>query len=572
MKFRPIIALALSVALAVPGAAQTRVAVGAASVPGGVTVIPQLGGSFSSLTPSLNSAIPALALTPSLTPAPSLAAAPAAAPVALAATPVPAPPVAFAAKPPMPAAALVASSAKAVPSARAAAPAPLALRAQGEAFWSGAASKADLDDSAPVVAPAAKASASSRLLRGAGVLAPAAALPALPSLPHWVSAAAPYAEGAALLGGAYALNRAVRWAIEKAAAKRGWEKNTVAMWRFLSALAVYGGAAAVGLSMAGVTGSTLASTFGVGGTAMALAISLAVKDVAGNLFHGVHFLLTRPFTIGDKITIGKTTATVRDLTLRYIVLTDESGRDVLRTYSSIAASPVTLYGVYQTKELRLQLRKPTLPRGLLRAVRDAATPALWKPVVFSALAITALAFFPMLTGMLALKSLGWAGTLLPYAKAALVGFLTNSLSNSLTRAVGRLGERYGWNPAVVTVAKLGLSVATWIVGGSFLLNAVGISLTWILTTLSIGGALVSIAVTDYVTSVFNAIIVFRLKPFAIGDENVTIGEHTGTVVDITWQNVVLKLDDARFVILPHAVVKDAEIKTPRKYGQRSTQP
>jgi small-conductance mechanosensitive channel len=281
----------------------------------------------------------------------------------------------------------------------------------------------------------------------------------------------------------------------------------------------------------------------------------------------VHFLLTRPFTIGDKITIGKTTATVRDLTLRYVVLVDESGRDVLRTYSSIAASAVVLYGTYQTKESRLKFRKPALPQGLFRALRDAATPALWKPVAFSAAAIAALAFFPMLIPAVKGTGVSWLATVLPYAKAGLVGFLASSISSSLTRAITRLGERYAWNPAVVTVAKLGATVLTWLVGGSFLLNALGISLAWILTTLSIGGALVSIAVTDYAISMLNAIIVFRLKPFAIGDENVTIGEHTGTVVDITWQNVVLKLDDDRHMLLPHSVVKDAEIKTPRKYGQ-----
>ncbi|MDO8757497.1 MAG: mechanosensitive ion channel, partial [Elusimicrobiota bacterium] len=398
------------------------------------------------------------------------------------------------------------------------------------------------------------------------VLAPLAALPA------WTSSLAPYAEGAALIGGAYAVNRAVRWALQKIAVKRGWEKNTVALWRFVSSLAVWGGAAGLGLSMAGVSGSVLAENLGVGGAAVALAVSLAVKDVAGNLFHGVHFLLSRPYTIGDKITVGKTTAVVRDLTLRYVVLAGEDGRDVLRTHASLAAAPVTLYGIYQTKELRLQLRKPVLPHGLLRALRDAvAAPSLWKPVVFTAAGIAALAFFPALGGFAAAKSLTWAAVILPYLKAGLVAFLSGSVSSTLGRSIGRLGERYAWNPAVVTVARLGATVLTWLVGGSFLLNAVGVSWPWVMKTLSIGGALVSIAVVDYGTAIFNAIVTFKLKPFEIGQENVSIGEHTGTVVDITWQNVVLKLDGDRYIIIPHSVVKDAEIKNPNKYGQRAEQ-
>lgn len=437
----------------------------------------------------------------------------------------------------------------------------ISIRSASESFWSGSAAKDGLEDAVPA------AKSPSALMRGAVALAPASAALALPA---WTSSLVPYAEGAALIGGAYAVNRVIRWALDKFAVKRGWEKNTVATWRFVSALAVWGAAAALGLSLAGISGSVLAETFGLGGAAMALAISLAVKDVAGNLFHGVHFLLSRPYTIGDKITVGKTTAVVRDLTLRYVVLTGEDGRDVLRTHASLAAAAVTLYGTYQTKELRLKLRKPVLPHGFLRALRDAtAAPSLWKPVVFSAASIAALAFFPMLGGFAAAKSLTWVAVLLPYVKAGLVAFLANSIASTLARSIGRLGERYGWNPAVVTVAKLGASVLTWVIGGSFLLNAVGVSWPWVMKTLSLGGALVSIAVVDYGTAIFNAIVIFKLKPFEIGQENVTIGEHTGTVVDITWQNVVLKLDEARYIIIPHSVVKDAEIKNPRRYGQRA---
>jgi len=433
------------------------------------------------------------------------------------------------------------------------------IRSQGESFWSGAETKESLAVSVPVSAPR-------RTFSHAAFLAPAAAL----SVPAWAAPIVPYAQGAALIGGAYAVNRAVKWALDKIAVKRGWEKNTVATWRFISTLTVWGGAAGLGLSMAGISGSVLAETFGLGGAAMALAISLAVKDVAGNLFHGVHFLLSRPYSIGDKITVGKTTAVVRDLTLRYVVLTGEDGRDVLRTHASLAAAAVTLYGTYQTKELRLKFRKPALPQGMLRALRDAAgAPSLWKPVVLSAAGIAALAFFPMLGGLAAAKSLTWAATVLPYVKAGLVAFLASSVSSALARALGRLGERYKWNPAVVTVVKLGATVLTWVVGGSFLLNAVGVSWPWVLKTLSLGGALMSIAVVDYGTAIFNAAVTFKLKPFEIGQENVSIGEHTGTVADITWQNVVLKLDGDRYILIPHSVVKDAEIKNPNKYGQRA---
>jgi small-conductance mechanosensitive channel len=436
-------------------------------------------------------------------------------------------------------------------------------RAEGEKFWSGSSVNGEAEDSVPVAVPSSK-SPSSFLARGAVALAPVSA--AL-TLPHWASAVVPYAGGAVVLGGAYALTRVSRWAIDKLAPRFGWDKNAVVMARFVSSVVLWTAGAGVGLAVLGVSGTALLATFGAGGTAMALAITLAVRDVAGNVFHGVHFLLSRPFTIGDKVTIGKTTGVVHDLTLRYLVLQDETGGFILYTYNTIAAAPVKLYGQYQTKELRLRLVTPTFPRGLFRALRDAATPALWKPILFSALAITALAFFPLLTPALKGTSVSWLAVVLPYAKAAVVAFLTSSIARSIKGGIERLGARYGWTKPMTTVAKLGAAVLTWIVGGSFLLNAVGVSWAWVAGTLSLSTVLVSIAVNDYVSAIFQGSLVLTLKPFQIGDR-VTIGENAGTVVDITLQYVVLKLDNESFMLIPHSVVKDSAIITPREYGQR----
>lgn len=396
-------------------------------------------------------------------------------------------------------------------------------------------------------------------------MALAPALTVVPSLGHWVSAAAPYAGGAGALAGAYALTRVSRWAINKMAQRFNWDKNTGVLARFISSAVWWTAGAGVGLSLIGVSGTALLATFGAGGTAMALAITLAVRDVAGNLFHGVHFLLTRPFSVGDKVTIGKTTGVVHDLTLRYLVLQDEKGGFVLYTYNKISDAAVTLYGEYQSKDIRLGT--PAFPRGLLRALRDAVAPALWKPILFSALAIAALTFLPLLPAVLKGTAASWLAVLLPYLKAGLVALLTGSISSSLKAGVERLAGRYGWSRPMTTVAKLGAAVLTWTVGGSFLLNAVGVSWSWVAGTLSLSTVFVSIAVNDYVSAIFQGTLVLALKPFRIGDR-VKIGENEGVVVDITLQYVVLKLNEGSFMLIPHSVVKDSAIGTPREYGQR----
>lgn len=564
MKTQPIIALTLCVVLASPGAAQVRVAAGMSRGPVGISVVPTLGGLSSPIAPSLNSSSflsPSLSL--SVAPSPSLhTAVPAAAiqplvPVAAANMAVP-----------KAVAPLASNGMKPLAQPRSESPSVSAveIRSQSESFWSGAEAKKDLDDSVPVSVPVSSAKKPSFLARGAVALAPAS-VAALPALPAWASAVVPYAEGAAVLGVAYGLTRFSRFIINKLAARFGWEQNTVVLARFISNVVVWTSGVGVGLSVLGVSGTALLATFGAGGTAMALAVTLAVRDVAGNLFHGVHFLLSRPFTIGDKVTIGKTTGVVHDLTLRYLVLKDENGAFVLYTYNAIASAAVKLYGEYQTKEVRLKLRTPALPRGLLRALRDAASPTLWKPILFSVLAIAALSFFPLLPVVLKGTAVSWLASVLPYVKAGIVAFLTASVSRSIKNALERLAERYDWPRPVATVVKLGAGLLAWVIGGSFLLNAAGVSWTWVAGTLSLSTVLVSIAVNDYVSAVFQGSLVLALKPFKVGDR-VRIGEHEGVVVDINLKYVVLKLDGESFMLIPHSVVKDSAIATPREYGQR----
>ena len=567
MKIQPIIALTLCVVLVTPGAAQVRVASGMSRGPVGVSVVPSIGGFSSPIAPSLSGAVfLSPSLSPSAAPAPSLNAA---VPVLAAAAIQPLVPVA-AANIAVPKAAqpLALDGLNPVAGARAEATpvSAVSVRAEGAGFWDGSGSKPVLEEPSPVSVPLSPAKKPSFLARGAAALAPAS-VAAMPALPQWAAAAVPYVEGAAVLGGAYALTRVSRWAITKLSERFGWEKNTVVLARYISNAVVWAAGVGIGLSVLGVSGTALLATFGAGGTAMALAITLAVRDVAGNLFHGVHFLLTRPFSVGDKVTIGKTTGVVHDLTLRYLVLKDENGGFILFTYNSISAAAVKLYGEYQTKEVRLKLKKPAFPRGMLRALRDAASPTLWKPILFSALAIAALSVLPMLPVFLKGTAVSWIAYALPYLKAAVVAFLTASVSRSIKAAIERLASRYEWARPVTTVAKLGAAVLTWLVGGSFLLNAVGVSWAWVAGTLSLSTVLVSIAVNDYVSAVFQGSLVLALKPFQVGDR-VKIGDNEGTVVDINLKYVVLKLDGESYMLIPHSVVKDSALSVPREYGQR----
>ncbi len=84
---------------------------------------------------------------------------------------------------------------------------------------------------------------------------------------------------------------------------------------------------------------TLIAVFGVFGfpiTALAgalgligLGVSFALKDVIANFFSGILILTTRPFKVGDQISVGDEAGTVRDIKIRATDVKTYDGRKVI---------------------------------------------------------------------------------------------------------------------------------------------------------------------------------------------------------------------------------------------------
>jgi small conductance mechanosensitive channel len=63
-------------------------------------------------------------------------------------------------------------------------------------------------------------------------------------------------------------------------------------------------------------------------------IGFASQNLIGNMIAGMYLAITRPFKIGDKITIFGNTGTVTDIGLLYCVLLMKDG-DIIRAPSSL---------------------------------------------------------------------------------------------------------------------------------------------------------------------------------------------------------------------------------------------
>ncbi|MEK7383823.1 MAG: mechanosensitive ion channel domain-containing protein [Elusimicrobiota bacterium] len=537
-KAKVLLAVPLCVLLAVPAPTQMRAAVPiiSRSVPRVVCAPPALSAG---LMPgvSLNAAsLPAPGLVPDASVVPVLPHAP------VAARPVAAP---------VARAAALASASEALPVARGAA-LPVsaeAERASSESFWSGASRREDpaVAASKPEASPARRPWAA-RLK--AFVAVPAvipSMVPAASGLKALLVQAVPFLEAGAVLAGAYAANRLARWIIGKVAKKKGLDRHQIAVTRLVVSVALWSAAAAGALTLGGAPASAVTAVFGAGGTL----ITLALRDILGNLIHGVNFLIPRPYTVGDRVQIDDSVGTVADLTLNGMRVAKDDGADVKVRYATLAAKPVILLGTYQFPDA--SLNSSSGPR-LLGGIR-----AVWTSLDYGVfLAATIFAGLLFAPGLFAVAATGWTASLLGYATAGAAAWLTRRVELVLVKAVEKIADSNSWRLESRVIARLAVRAAVWAIGGGAVLRASGVSWTALAASLGLTTLGIGLASNNFFSTVVQGGEVLFAKPFKVGDR-LKVGAFEGVVEDMTLYHVVIKLGEGRHALLPYAVVRDAAI-------------
>ena len=556
------LALLLSAALAAPGAAQVRAAAGALG-----SAVPRVAAAPAPLSaPSLTSALPSLAapMSPAV-----LAASPAAAP--LAAAPAAAAAIAVAA-PVAAAAAPVAVPLAAAPAAAAAdrelrsADAPVSprdadvSRTAWDRFWSGSADRPRDDSTIPAFAEGL-APSPARLARPwapRAWAAAAAAVPAVHGFSAFVAHASPFVEAGAVLVGTYFANRAVHRVLNNLGTKHGLDRHQVAVIRLVTSVVLWTAATAAALKLGGAPAGTLTTVFGAGGTLL----TLGLRDVLGNVIQGVNFLITRPYTIGARVTIDEQLGTVADVSLTSMLIKKDDGSEVKIRHSALAAKPVIVQGAYQYPDAKLHLAIPAKPK--FQGVLGVVWKSLDRPFLLAAGAFAVLAAAPAFVPAL---GAGWAAIAAHYALAGSLTWLTRRVDVALGRAVDALASQNGWHKETAAITRLAVSAALWAVGGGAALRLLGVSWTALAASVGLTTLGVGLASNNFFGSVVQGGEILFSKPFKVGD-HVKIGAFEGTVEDMTLYHVVIKLDEGRHALVPYAVVRDATlVVTPGQNNQ-----
>lgn len=94
----------------------------------------------------------------------------------------------------------------------------------------------------------------------------------------------------------------------------------------------------------------LIATMGIFG----LAISLAVKDSLSNLAGGLSVLFTRPFALGDYVTIGTAEGTVKEIRLNYTLLATVDNKIIHIPNGDVAKAQITNFTGVEKRRLDLK--------------------------------------------------------------------------------------------------------------------------------------------------------------------------------------------------------------------------
>lgn len=106
---------------------------------------------------------------------------------------------------------------------------------------------------------------------------------------------------------------------------------------------------------------------------------------------------------------------------------------------------------------------------------------------------------------------------------------------------------------LVPIMERTLVVVIWTLAGLMVLSNLGYDIVSVLTGLGIGGLALAMAAQDTLSNVFGSVTIFADRPFQL-DDVVTIGGHTGEIVDVGLRTCRLKTFEGTVVTVPNKVL------------------
>ncbi|HSY76570.1 MAG TPA: mechanosensitive ion channel family protein [Bacteroidia bacterium] len=131
----------------------------------------------------------------------------------------------------------------------------------------------------------------------------------------------------------------------------------------------------------------------------------------------------------------------------------------------------------------------------------------------------------------------------------IITFIAARLLTGMLRAYMHRGEDTHSSLSLVNTI---INIIVYSLGGLIILQAIGISITPIITALGIGGLAVALALQDTLSNLFAGIQITLTRNTKPGDYIILSSGEEGTVRDITWRNTMLLTQSNNVVVIPNS--------------------
>lgn len=109
----------------------------------------------------------------------------------------------------------------------------------------------------------------------------------------------------------------------------------------------------LGITVVGLLGVPITSLITLLGV-FGLAVSLAVKDSLSNLAGGISVLFTKPFSLGDYVSIGGNEGTIKEIRLNYTILKTYDNKQIHIPNGDVAKAQIVNFTGAPTRRLDLE--------------------------------------------------------------------------------------------------------------------------------------------------------------------------------------------------------------------------
>lgn len=143
-----------------------------------------------------------------------------------------------------------------------------------------------------------------------------------------------------------------------------------------------------------------------------------------------------------------------------------------------------------------------------------------------------------------------------YFRIICILLVTNVINSFITkdaRWVKKYLEYHKNNEAVGNFICKIMKGFVWIISGYIIMKELGYDLTGLVAGFGLGGVILSLAAQDTVKSLLSGAVILTDKPFDIGDY-IEVGEYKGTVIDMTFRSIRIKVNDNSVVTIPNATI------------------